>query len=109
MLSALSGLTKLSLEDDHLLQAQTALFLSSLQSLRRLQHLEISRTALRDDEMQALAVSLSGLTELQTLRLFRSTCSPKIFFNMPEQPESTTCAQLHVLRESCGPSGVARG
>ncbi|NJR41843.1 MAG: hypothetical protein HC767_03470 [Akkermansiaceae bacterium] len=59
------------MEDDHLVQAQTGLFLSSLSSLKKLQRLEINRTALRDDEMQDLATGISGMTGLRTLRLFR--------------------------------------
>lgn len=68
---ALPGLTLLSLEDSHLVQAQTGPFLSSQGSLKKLQHLEISRTALGDDEMQALAAGISGITGLKTLTLFR--------------------------------------
>ena len=71
MISALSGLTFLSLEDDHLVQAQTGAFLSSLATLKELQRLEISRTALLDDEMRALAAGISGMTGLKSLRLYR--------------------------------------
>jgi hypothetical protein len=80
LLAALSGLTFLSLEDDHLAQAQTGPFLSSLASLKELKHLEVSKTALRDDEMRALAAGIHGLSGLQTLRLFRCIFSAQCCF-----------------------------